>query len=350
MPEKMKAVRKLKAEPGAQMTEVSVPKPGPGEVLVKINATSICGTDVHIYEWDAWSQARIKVPQTMGHEFSGEVVEVGPYCRKLAVGDVISAETHIPCFACDTCYAGQFHVCQNLKILGVDCDGSFAEYIVVPEVVGWKNDPTVAPEFLSVQEPLGNATYCTLASTITGETVLILGDGPIALFAAGVAKVAGAAYIMQVYRHPYRAEIAKKMGADLVISDKEEDVVEVVRRECPGGVDVVLEMAGSQAAIDEAAALVRKGGRISAFGLAAGKVEFDYNNAAVFKGSTIYGINGRLMFDTWMRVRNLLKYKKLDISPVVTHKLPLDKFEEGFSLMTTRPKVCGKVVLFPQGL
>jgi threonine 3-dehydrogenase len=352
MPEKMKAVVKTKREPGAELVEIPIPPVGPNEVLVKVKATSICGTDVHIYEWDPWSQGRIKnIPQTMGHEFAGEIMELGSNVTRLKKGDIISAETHIPCFNCDTCFERQFHVCQNLKIFGVDCNGCFSEYMVAPEVVCWKNDPSVPPEHLCVQEPLGNAAYTVLTAPVAGETMMIIGDGPTALFAAGVAKVAGAVFIMQVCRHPYRMEIARKMGADVTVNEKEEDLDAVVQKHIgKGGFDIVLEMAGSEAAIDQMAKYIRKGGRISAFGVAKDKVLFDYNNAAVFKGSTIYGINGRLMFDTWKQVRNMLKYKKLDVAPVVTHKLHLVDYEEGFSLMMTRPKVCGKVVLFPHGM
>jgi threonine 3-dehydrogenase len=352
MPEKMKAVVKTDRKYGAELIEIPIPPVGPTEVLVKVKATSICGTDVHIYEWDPWSQTRVKnIPQTMGHEFSGEIVEVGSAVKKVQVGDTISAETHIPCLACDTCSMRQFHVCQNLKIFGVDCNGSFSEYMLAPEIVCWKNDPSIPPEFLAVQEPLGNAAYTVLTAPVCGETMLIVGDGPTALFAAGVARAAGAAFIVQVCRHPYRMDIALKMGADVALNEKEQDVYEEAKKYVgKGGFDITLEMAGSEAAVTLATTLVRKGGRVSAFGVTKDKITFDYNNAAVFKGSTIYGINGRLMFDTWLQVRNLLRFKRMDISPVVTHKLALDDYEQGFSLMMTRPKVCGKVVLFPQGV
>ena len=349
MAEKMKAIVKTKREKGAQMVELEVPKIAPDQVLVKVKATSICGTDVHIYEWNEWAQGRIKnIPQTMGHEFAGEVVEVGSQVTKIKVGDYISAETHIPCMDCIQCLTGQAHICRNLKILGVDCDGCFAEYAAVPEIVAWKNDTAIPPEFASVQEPLGNAVYCTLVEPVTGKHVLIFGDGPTGLFAAGVARAGGAAQIYIVGRHPFRLDIVKKMGADVLINDKTDDVEKIIMDATSGvGVDVILDMAGTQRAIDLGFKLVRKGGRYSAFGVASGPVQWDYNNGVVFKGVTVFGINGRLMYDTWFKVANLLRYKKLDISPVVTHKLPLDDFEKGFSLMTTRPKVSGKVVLFP---
>jgi len=205
MPEKMRAVVKTKAAPGAEL--------------------------VHIYEWDKWAQSRIHVPQTLGHEFAGEIVEVGSQVTKLKIGDYISAETHIPCNDCIQCLTGQQHICGNLKILGVDCNGCFAEYAAIPEIVAWKNDTSIPPEFATVQEPLGNAVYCTTVEPVLGKSVLIFGDGPTGLFAAGVARVAGAALIMIVGRHPVRLEIAKKMGADILINGHSDDVEAIVRTE-----------------------------------------------------------------------------------------------------------------------
>ncbi len=345
----MKAVVKTERAEGAKLIEVDMPVPAPDEVLVKVKATSICGTDVHIYGWDEWSQSRIKnIPQILGHELAGEVVEVGGSVTKAKAGDYVSAETHIPCDNCIQCLTGQRHICGNLKILGVDCDGAFAEYIAVPETVIWKNDRSIKPQFACVQEPLGNAVYCTLVEPVVGKTVLIFGDGPTGLFAAGVASVAGAGQVMIVGRHPFRLDIAKKMGADVLIHGHEDDVEAKVMDLTRGvGVDVVLDMAGTQVAIDQGFKLVRKGGRYSAFGIASGRVDWDINNGVVFKGVTIYGINGRLMYDTWYQVAGLLSSGRLDISPVVSHILPLEDYEKGFSLMTTRPKVSGKVVMFP---
>ncbi|MFC1724013.1 L-threonine 3-dehydrogenase [candidate division KSB1 bacterium] len=349
MSEKMKAVAKTKSSPGAELIETAIPEVREDEVLVKVKATSICGSDVHIYNWDNWAQSRVKTfPRIMGHEFAGEVVEVGNNVKKIKAGDLISAETHIPCQSCIQCLTGQMHICGNLKILSLDTNGCFAEYAVVPEIVCWVNDKSIPFEFASVQEPLGNAVYCSLVEPVTGKTVLIMGDGPTSLFAAGVCKVAGASQVYVVGLSPYRLEIAKKMGADLVLNNKTDNTVEIILDKTDGvGVDVVLEMAGAQETITQGFQLVRKGGRFSAFGIAAKPVELDINNAVIFKGVTVYGINGRLMFDTWFKVRNLLASKKLDISPVVTHKLKLEDFEKGFDLMRTFPQKCGKVVLFP---
>lgn len=349
MSKKMKAVVKTKGVPGAELLTMDIPSPGPLEVLVKVKATSICGTDVHIYKWDPWAQGRIKnIPQILGHEFAGEVVEVGKNVQHIKVGDYISAETHIPCLECIQCLTGQMHICSRLKILGVDINGCFAEYAAIPEVVCWKNSPEIPYEYATVQEPLGNAVYATLVEDVAGKTVAIIGEGPTGLFAVGVARVSGASEIFAIGKHKFRLEIAKKMGADHIISLGENDPVLYVLEKTDGiGVDVVLEMAGSQQALDDGFKIVRKGGRFTAFGIPSGNVRLDYANGIVFKGVTVYGVNGRLMYNTWFIVRNLLKSKRLDISPVVTHKLPLADFEEGFKLMTEGERKCGKIVLIP---
>ncbi|MDD2890744.1 MAG: L-threonine 3-dehydrogenase [bacterium] len=343
---KMKSIRKINPQLGATLVDIEVPKPSSYEVLVKVKATSICGTDVHIYSWNEWAQNRIKnLPQTMGHEFAGEIVEVGSCVKNIKVGDYVSAETHIPCGGCIQCMTGQMHICHNVKILGVDCDGCFAEYITVPESVIWKNDKSIPPEFASVQEPIGNAVYCTLVEPVTAKTVVILGAGPTGLFSTGVAKVAGAAQVIVVEVEQFRLDIAKKMGADICINPKNEDPLKRILDETKGiGADVVLDMAGSPKTIELAIKAVRRGGRFSAFGITPGVINIDYNSI-IFKGVTIYGISGRLMFDTWFKVRNLLAYKKLDISPVITHKLKLEEFDKGFSEMIN--KTAAKVILFP---
>ena len=351
---RMKAVVKTKPETGAELLDVEMPRAGSDEVLIQVKATSICGTDVHIYQWERWAQRRIgtaRLPQILGHEMAGEVVEAGPGVRKVKPGDYVSIETHLPCGECPQCLRGQMHVCHNLKIFGVDRDGCFAEYVAVPETVVWKNDHSIPLEYASVQEPLGNAVYCTLVEPVAGKTVLIFGDGPIALFATGVARVSGATRIVLAGMEPARLEIARRMGADEVINVRQQDPVQIIHDGTHGiGVDVVLEMAGAQKAIEQSFKCVRKGGRVCAFGIPSGPVELDWNDAIVFRGVTVYGINGRLMFDTWITVQNLLASKRLDISPVVTHKLPLADFERGFDLMIASPKSSGKVVLFPHGI
>ncbi len=348
----MKAIVKTKRAPGAELIDVPIPKIKPNEVLVKIKATSICGTDVHIYGWDEWAQKRIKnIPQTLGHEFAGEIVKVGKNVKGFKKADYVSAETHIYCGKCVQCKNNQRHICGNLKILGVDCNGCFAEYIAVPTNVLWKNKPSLPIEIASVQEPLGNATYCVLPNPkekIGGKSLVIIGDGPIGILAVAVSRAEGALPIILVGRHSFRMELALKMGADLALNDHKVDVEKKILEVTDGqGMDIVLEMAGSQKAIDLAFKCVRKGGRISAFGIPSSRnITLDYANGIVFKGATIYGVNGRLIWGTWQKIRELFD-RGLDISPVITHKLPMKDFEKGFELMTKRPKVSGKVVMYP---
>ena len=354
----MKAIVKTKPEKGAELLDVPVPdKLAPGWVLIKVKATSICGTDVHIWNWDNWSQGRIgaaKLPQTLGHECCGEVVEVGPYCNRVKVGDYVSCETHIYDPADLTSQLGVLHVGKNMKILGVDTNGCFAEYIAAPEIVIWKNDKALTPELASVQEPLGNACYCTLGEDhdIFGKRVLIVGDGPIALFAVGIAKAAGASKIFQVGMADYNLKIGKQMGADIQMNILKEDAkqrLQTVLDNTDGfGVDVALEMAGATAAIDDCLKMVRKGGRVSAFGvLSQSQTTIDYNDGIVFKGIQIHGINGRKIFDTWYRNGMMLSSGKLDIKPVVTHLFALEDYKTAFDLLTANPRECAKIVLFP---
>jgi len=353
---KMKAVIKTKPGLGAEYIETKIPEIKPDEVLVRVKATSICGTDVHIYKWDEWSESRIgqkKLPQIMGHEVAGEVVEVGKNVRAIKVGDYVSAETHIPCNACIQCLTGQQHICANLKILGVDCNGAFAEYISIPEVVCWINDRSIPPEFASVQEPLGNALYAVMGedNDVGGKTMAIIGDGPIALLAVGVARAVGVTAIFFIGKYEFNMEIARKMGADHLLYANKNDIdrIAYVKDNTYGfGADIVLDMAGTPQALEEGFKMLRKGGRFTAFGIApSSPALIDYNNGIVFKGAQIHGINGRKMFDTWFRVRNLLASRRLNISPVITHLFTLEKFENGFEAMMTRPRKSAKVVLFP---
>ncbi|MFC2174004.1 alcohol dehydrogenase catalytic domain-containing protein [Acidobacteriota bacterium] len=357
MSEKMKAVVKTAPKLGAELQDVDLPKIPPDWVLVKVRATSICGTDVHIYKWDPWADGRIgekNLPQTLGHEVAGEVVEVGGHCKRIKVGDYISAETHIYDPGDLQALLGQLHIGERMKILGVDCDGAFAEYFAVPESVCWVNDKSIPPEFATVQEPLGNATYAVLAedNDVAGKSMVLIGDGPISLFAVGVARVCGVTDIYLVGKYDFNMNIGKEMGADHLLYANKDDVdrVEYIRDHTNGyGADIVLDMAGSPQALDEGFRMLRKGGRYTAFGVsAASPAAIDYNNGIVFKGSQIHGINGRKMFDTWYRVRNFLSSGRLDIAPVITHMFTLDEYEKGFEEMMTRPRHSAKVILFPE--
>jgi threonine 3-dehydrogenase len=349
MAEMMRAVRKLQPGPGLEMQRIEVPRIKPDQVLVKVRATSICGTDVHIYKWDPWSQARIKPPVTIGHEFCGDIVEVGSAVESLKLGDFISADSHIFDGTCPVCRNNQYHVCQNLVIFGVDTNGSYAEYVAVPETSAWKNDPDLDPAIASIQDPLGNAVYAVLVEPVAGRSMAIFGDGPIGLFAIGVARAAGASRICHVGKYPARIAIGKKLGADLSINinEPDADVVTQILDETHGaGVDITLEMTGSQSAIDQGFAVLRKGGRFTAFGIPTKPITIDLNADVIFKGVTIRGINGRQIWTSWIQMQGLFRSGKLDVSPVITHKITLDEFQKGFDLMTAADRQAAKIVMY----
>src|SRR3990170_7228950 len=322
--EKMKAIIKTGPHPGLEMASVDIPALQDDEVLIKVIAASICGTDLHIYKWNPWAEERIKrLPLIIGHEFAGRIAQVGKGVRGFSADDYVSADSHIVCNRCLQCRIGQQHICSNLQILGVDRNGCFAEYVAIPSRGIWKNDASMPPEFASVQDPLGNAVYCTLVEPVTGKSVLIIGDGPIGLFAVGIARASGASWIGLTGHHPARMDVAKKMGSDAVYHGDDDRFIQEVTDVTGGaGVDVVLEMSGSEKGLEQGLRLLRKGGRISVFGLFPSTVTVDITNRIIFKGVTMYGINGRVLFDTWYRMHNLLKSGRLDISPVITHKLP----------------------------
>lgn len=346
----MLALRKTHRGPGVELQEIKRPElKSPIDVMIKVEAASVCGTDVHIYAWDNWAENRIKtVPYTIGHETTGVVVAIGKGVTKVKEGDVVSVETHIPCMHCKQCLTGQMHICNELKILGVDRDGAMAEYLVVPEVVCWKNDTSIPPELLAIQEPLGNAVHCTLVEPVHGKSVAIFGDGPIGLFSVGVARAAGATDIFLVGLDAFRLSIGKEMGADYCINATEIKAVDFIKEKTGGlGADVVLEMAGAQKAMIDGIATLRRGGRFCFFGIYKDNLTPTPINDIIFNGGTFYGINGRLMFDTWFTVSNMLKSGRLNVKPVVTHKMPMAKFEEAFHLMMEPVKKVGKIVLFP---
>lgn len=355
---KMKAVLKVRAQRGgAELQDVDIPTLKPDEVLIKVKATSICGTDVHIYEWNPWAQRRIgakRLPQILGHEVAGEVVEVGEFVKNIKKGDYVSAETHIFNPGDLQAMLGQRNVGKNMEILGVDRDGVFADYVAVPERVCWVNDRSIHPEFASVQEPLGNGVYAALGedADVAGKTMVIVGDGPTALFATGVARASGVAKIILIGYSDFNMEIAKKMGADFILDIKKSSLEErnrfVLGQTGGYGTDISLEMVGGEVPIREAFTHLRKGGRLTAFGIAPeAQVPVDYNNAIVFKCAQIHGINGRKVFDTWYRMRNLLAGNRLDISPVITHVMALEEFEKGFQMLLAEPRQASKIVLFP---
>lgn len=346
VPTTMKAVVKHRFGPGAELRTVPVPQVRSREILVKVQATSICGTDVHIYTWDAWSAARIKPPMIFGHEFAGEVVVVGSEVTDVKLGDYVSAETHVVCGTCSQCRTGFKHFCKNTAILGVDIPGAFAEYVVLPAKNAWKNDRSISPEVASVQEPLGNAVHTALAGELIGNTVAVIGCGPIGVLSIGVAKAAGASAIYAIDINDYRLGLASAMGANAVFNGKNVDPVAEIKKLTGGdGVDVVFEMSGNPQAIRQGFEMMRNGGRYSMLGIPAEPMTLDIANAIVFKGATVQGITGRKMFDTWYKTAALLSSGKLDITPVITHRFSLEEFEKGFDLMLSGN--CGKVILVP---
>jgi threonine 3-dehydrogenase len=334
LPRTMRALVKTTAAPGMEMREMPVPVIGATDVLVAVETASVCGTDLHIFHWDEWAQARIKPPYIPGHEFCGTVAAVGERVQGFSVGDFVSAEMHVACGHCLQCRSGQAHVCQFVKILGVDADGAFADYVRIPASNVWKLDPSIPRDFGSLFDPFGNAVHTVLSGAIAGQTVAVTGCGPIGLFSIAVARACGAARIFAVEPNAQRRELAKKMGADVLLDPSTEDVEEQVKAATGGnGVDVLLEMSGHPSAIKQGFSVLRMGGRASLLGIPSRPVEIDLANALIFKGATVHGINGRKMYETWFQAEALLRGGRIDISPVITHRLPLEQFDQAMHLL-----------------
>ena len=346
----MRALRKTASAPGAELVEVPVPEPGEGEVLVRVHAASICGTDLHIYDWNEWAQGRIRVPMTFGHEVAGTVERVGPEVHHVQAGAFVAAETHIACGVCSTCRTGRAHICRNLRILGVDTEGAFAEYVVVPATNAWIVGEGIHPDHASVMEPFGNAVHATFG-TEGGEDLLtnpvaVIGCGPIGLFAVGIARALGAWKVIAIEPNDERRALAAKMGADLLVDPKTEDPVQVVLDATEdNGAEVVLEMSGNATAIDQGTRMVARGGRMSLLGLPDGPVTLELNDQVIFKEARVQGVTGREMFRTWQQTTTLLSTGRVDVSPVITHRFPIDRFEEAFEIAASGH--AAKVIVFP---
>ncbi len=348
MPKTMLAVVKPQAAPGVEVRDVKIPGFGRTDVLVKVKVASICGTDLHIYEWDRWAQGRIHPPLIPGHEFCGEVVAFGNEVTSVKEGDFVSAEMHVACGKCLQCRTGEAHICQNVKIIGVDADGAFAEYVMIPESNIWKLDPEIPQEYASILDPLGNAVHTVLAGEIAAKTVAITGCGPIGLFAISVARAVGAAQVFAIEVNEHRRNIAQQMKADFVLDPSKEDVNAIVLERTGGlGVDVVLEMAGHPSAIRTAFDIVRRGGRISLLGLTSKPISLNFSEDIIFKGITIQGINGRRMYQTWYQMTALLKSGKLDLRPVITDRIALKDFAQGMERLKTGE--ASKILVYPNG-
>lgn len=346
--ETMRAVRKVESAPGLELVEVDVPTPDDDEVLVAVQAASICGTDLHIKRWDAWAQQRIRPPVTLGHEFAGVVVEVGRSVRNAAVGDYVSAESHVTCGDCFHCRTGRAHMCAKTQILGVDRDGAFADYVVVPERVLWQNDRAkLPPELATLQEPFGNAVFAVAHEDLAGKTVAILGCGPVGLFAIGIARASGAGRVLACDRTAFRLGLARRMGAHGAVDVR--DVADVpawfVRENEGQHPDVVFEMSGAVESIANAFEIVRPGGRVILFGIPARPVEIDVADKLIFKNLEVSAVSGRQVWDTWFRTRWLLEHSVVDLRPLITGQLPLADFERAFDLLESG-EAC-KLVLHP---
>ncbi|CAN5671785.1 L-threonine 3-dehydrogenase [soil metagenome] len=341
----MRALIKVARGPGAALAEVPVPEPGRNELLVRVEATSLCGTDLHIERWDPWAEENVgPLPMTFGHEMAGIVVGHGPGASTVGPGERVAVETHMVDGTCYQCRTGRAHVCQNMRILGVHLPGSFAEYVVIPEQNAWPAGD-LAPEIACLQEPLGNAVHAAFVDQIKDRTVAVLGCGPIGVMAVAVARAGGAARVFATDVNQERLGLARVMGADLCL-DARDDVVARLRSETDGnGVDVVLEMSGAGPAFQQGLAALTNGGRLSLLGTHTQPVTVDLSRDVIFKGIRVYGITGRRLFETWYRTTALLS-EGLDLTPIITHRLPLSRYAEAFELVASGH--AGKVVLLPQ--
>ncbi|MBJ6726135.1 L-threonine 3-dehydrogenase [Geomonas sp. Red875] len=338
----MKALVKKFAKPGLWLDEVPIPEYGINDVLIKIEQTAICGTDLHIWDWNAWAQKTIPVPMVIGHEFVGRVAAMGSNVYDLNVGDIVSGEGHIVCGRCRNCLAGRRHLCKDTSGVGVNRPGAFAEYVSIPVTNVWHADPTIPLDVLSIFDPFGNATHTTLAFPVLGEDVLITGAGPIGIMATAIARHAGARYIVTTDVNPYRLDLAKKMGATVALNIKEKSVAQVVRElGMKEGFDVGLEMSGNESAFHTMLENMCHGGKIALLGIPEHDMAIDWNRV-IFNSLTIKGIYGREMYETWYLMQSLIKIG-LDLTPVITHRLHYTEFEEGFRVMGTGNS--GKVIL-----
>jgi len=340
----MQALVKARPEAGFTLAEVPVPKIGPTDVLIRVEKAGVCGTDAHIYGWDKWAQARVRPPLVIGHEFMGTVAEVGSAVRSVAVGDRVSAEGHIADLTCLLCRTGQAHICERVRIIGVDCDGAFAEFIAMPEYNVWQLDPAIPDEFAAIFDPLGNAVHTVMAAGVSIKSVVITGVGSIGLMAIPVARAAGASSVYAIDVNPAKLELAKRLGADETFDAREPGLVDEIKRRTGGdGVDVLLEMSGSGAAIDAGLQMVRNGGTAALLGIPGDNININLAERIIFKGLTVLGINGRRMFETWYQTQALVKSGRVDLRPIITHVLPYRAYDRAFELM--RSGEAAKIVL-----
>lgn len=342
----MRALVKEAPGPGMVLRECPKPTCGPSEVLIRVRHAGVCGTDLHIWEWDSWASTRLRPPVIIGHEFAGEIVELGPVAEQeglLAVGDAVTAEGHIVCGHCLQCRLGAAHLCQRTRIIGVDRDGAFADYIAMPASNVMKLDG-IPTEIGAIMDPLGNAVHTVLESTVPGSRVLVLGCGPIGCFAVGVARAAGASLVIASDFNGRRLELACAMGAHVTVNPGRDDVLARVRELTDGdGVDLVCEMSGHPSGHAQAFAAARLGGRVNLLGTPSRTTEVDFAREVIFKGLTLYGVTGRKMYETWHEMRRFLRAGQLDPRPVITHRFPLEQIAQAIQVI--KDGEAGKVIL-----
>ncbi|MFA0810596.1 L-threonine 3-dehydrogenase [Microbulbifer epialgicus] len=338
----MKALSKLNSEAGIWLTDVEIPEPGHNDLLIKIHKTAICGTDMHIYNWDEWSQKTIPVPMVVGHEYVGEVVGMGQEVVGFQMGDRVSGEGHITCGHCRNCRAGRRHLCRNTYGVGVDRQGAFAEYLVIPALNAFKIPDNISDDLASIFDPLGNAVHTALSFDLVGEDVLITGAGPIGIMAAAVAKHVGARHVVITDINEYRLDLARKMGATRAVNVAKESLSDVTTElGMSEGFDVGLEMSGVPAAFCDMLSAMNHGGKVAMLGIPAGEMAIDWSQV-IFKGLIIKGIYGREMFETWYKMASLIQ-SGLDLTPIITHQFHIDDFQKGFDTMGSGES--GKVIL-----
>ena len=339
----MKALVKQQAAPGIWLTDIPEPKVGHNDVLIEIAKTAICGTDMHIYNWDAWAQKTIPVPMAVGHEYCGRIVEVGSEVKGLKPGDRVSGEGHITCGYCRNCRAGRRHLCKNTVGVGVNRPGAFAEYLAIPAFNAFKLPDSITDDIASILDPFGNATHTALTFNMVGEDVLITGAGPIGIMATAIARFTGARHIVVTDVNDYRLELARRMGATRAINVARGESLDQTMKELEifGGWDVGLEMSGNVAAFREMLRTMFHGGSIAILGIPPGEMAIDWNQV-IFKGLTLKGIYGREMFETWYKMASMLQ-SGLKLDPIITHHFPIQEFQQGFETMGSGKS--GKVIL-----
>jgi threonine 3-dehydrogenase len=341
-PKTMRALVKKYARPGLWLDEVPIPEIGINDVLIRVLKTAICGTDIHIWDWNPWAQRTIPVPMVVGHEFVGQVAAIGSNVHDLQIGEIVSGEGHIVCGRCRNCLAGRRHLCRDTKGVGVNRPGAFAEYLAIPVSNVWHADPKIPLDVLAIFDPFGNATHTALTFEVLGEDVLITGAGPIGIMATAVARHAGARYVVTTDLNPYRLALAKKMGATMAVNVKEKSIAQVQQElGMKEGFDVGLEMSGSGAAFRDMIANMCHGGKVALLGLPSTELAIDWNTV-IFNMLTIKGIYGRQMYETWYLMQSMIQ-TGLDISLVITHRFPIAEFEQAFEVMASGNS--GKVIL-----